>query len=364
VVTLCGALAVASCSDSGTGPPQAGEIHVEGRVERSLTIQLLLVVGGDTLPRSAVEWTVQPSGSATLLPGGLLRLEEVGSLTISGTGSRGVGDITLQVTPPPRIVFSMSVAGNRDIYSVALDGRDLFRQTDSPFSDVEPTAKGGQVVFTSYRHGNGELYRVPVAGGPALRLTNSAAHETQPRYSPDGTRIAYTSDAGGATRVWTATSEASQPSRAAPGLGLGGSVEGSPSWSPQGDRLVFMSTAAGVADLYIVQLQSGAAQPLVSSPDPDVEPAWSPDGTQVAFASARGGQTDLYRVRLSDQTVTRLTDRAGIDGEPAWLPDGRLVYVAWTGFDSELRWLDPEHPGVTHDIPLLGQQPRHPQSLP
>src|SRR5439155_5585384 len=98
---------------------------------------------------------------------------------------------------PTAIVFDWSRNGSRSIYRAALDGTDTLRLTSVAADDEHPSERAGMVVFTSYRDGNAELYAVAGTGGAAHRLTTTAANETQPALSPDGTKIAYVSDASG-----------------------------------------------------------------------------------------------------------------------------------------------------------------------
>lgn len=353
-----------ACSDPGTGPEPTAEVHVAGRAERSLTVELQFVINGSTVPPASVSWTAEPATAATPVDGGRLRLEEAGPLVIRGTAQGTTASLTLDVAEPPLIVFAMTADGSRDVYRARLDGRELVRLTDPSYFDVEPTASTEHVVFTRYGAGAGDLYRVPVEGGPETRLTNTPVAEVEPALSPDGTRLAFARDTRGTPKVWVASIDALDEGRAVLGDELADAIESSPSWSPAGDRLVFMSTARGQADLYIAEVATGVAEVLVDDVSPDVEPAWSPDGSRVAFASERNGQTDLYVVETDTPQATRLTNRAESDGEPAWLPDGRLVYVAWTGMESELRWLDPEDPDVSIMIPVPGERPRNPAGIP
>src|SRR5690625_4538791 len=106
--------------------------------------------------------------------------------------------------PSPFVAFDLLIGGNRDIYRVDLDGSGLERLTTSPAEDREPTVAGESVVFVSYRDGNAELYALSLADPEAapVRLTTTAASETQPALSPDGSRLAFMSDVSGVPRLW------------------------------------------------------------------------------------------------------------------------------------------------------------------
>ena len=87
------------------------------------------------------------------------------------------------------------------------------------------------------------------------------------------------------------------------------------------------------------------------------------DGERVAFVSNRDGDTELYLMEVASGSVTRLTQRADSDAHPAWLPDGRIVYVARVEGQRVLRWLDPEDPSETHDIPTGAGEVGNPAAL-
>ena len=158
-------------------------------------------------------------------------MTRAGALTVSVKLSDTTASTSFTIAAPPKILFDMSVAGNRDIYRVSLDGNDLERLTTDPANDVHATMSHGRVVFTSYRDGNAELY---VAGaGPSgadLRLTTTTANETQPALSPDGQHLAYLRDDAGAPKVWIAASDATGAARLTKNFGFSASVEGSPAF--------------------------------------------------------------------------------------------------------------------------------------
>ncbi|HEX6910448.1 MAG TPA: hypothetical protein VF142_08635, partial [Longimicrobium sp.] len=233
----------------------------------------------------------------------------------------------------PVVLFDRNVSGNRDIYRVALDGSDLVRLTTATGDDVNPTVGGSLVVFTSFRSGNAELWSMPLAGGTQTRLTTTGAAETDPALSPDGTRLAYVTNAQfGTGKVWTAAPVAglTGAARATPaGFGLDGAPELGPAWAPTGSRLALVSTGAGSPDVFDFTMP-GTPTLLSGHPDySEVDPAWSLDGTRLVYVSTATGDGDLYLFDTRTGQTTRLTTRAGADAAPTWLRDGRIVYQAW-----------------------------------
>lgn len=243
----------------------------------------------------------------------------------------------------PAIVFDMAVTGNRDIYRMGIDGRDLTRLTTNLTTDQTPTVANGRVVFTSYRDGNAELYSVPLKGGAETRLTNTLANETNPALTPDGSWLAFVRPNGAGTRVYYArpdsvatTTQAVNPSSTTD------AIESTPSWASS-TLLAFGSTMASSSDIYGIT-PGGSASLLAGGSTAEVEPAWSPDGTQLAFASNRTRDTELYLLTVSSGTLTRLTTRTGSDNAPSWLLDGRIVYTCTQVTTLRLCIMDPSNP--------------------
>lgn len=263
----------------------------------------------------------------------------------------------------PVVIFDASVGGNRDIYRVAVDGSDLVRLTTHTATEENPTVSQRTVVYTSYRNGNADLYSIPITGGAETRLTTSTLNETDAAISTDGTRLAYTRELGGLTRLYTA--DLATPTTATLLNAGSGVIEASAQWSP-GDTLVYMSTAAGNADLW--RNTVGGTQALVAgtSNSAEVEPAWSHDGARIAFASDSLGDTELFVKDMATNTTTRVTNRVGSDGSPSWLRDGRIVYTcttATTPLARRLCILDPDTPAY-QEIPVTGLEPRRPWAVP
>jgi Tol biopolymer transport system component len=367
IAGLCVILAGVSGCGGATGPQFLLDVTTDGRLERSAVVDVQVRFQGGLVDDSLVQLTADPDNAVQLLSATRARFVSAGPVTLTAEaevepGRIERGELTLDVAVPPRIVLDLLRAGNRDVYSMALDGMDLVRLTMASGDDIDPTAAGALVVFTSYRDGNAELYSVPVGGGTAVRLTASAEDETQPALSPDGARLAFATNPSGVPRIWTADSGASGAQAATPGFSSPAAIEASPSWAPTGTRLVFVSTTNGTANLFTVQT-GGQPSELLAGSDTDVEPAWSPDGTQVVFASDRTGDGELFLLTIGTGALAQLTNRVGDDGEPAWLPDGRIVYTAFGNGAPSLRWLDPANPAAVFEIPTSGDEARRPARL-
>jgi TolB protein len=101
----------------------------------------------------------------------------------------------------------------------------------------------------------------------------------------------------------------------------------SPKWSPDGSRIAYVSFESGNSAVYIQNILTGARQ-LVSGRAKGINsaPAWSPDGTKLALSLSYTGNPEIYVMDLGSRAETRLTQGLAINTEPVWSPDGQSIY--------------------------------------
>ena len=215
--------------------------------------------------------------------------------------------------------------------------------------------------------------------GRHARPLSSVDNSSTPRWSPDGTRIAYLGTAGdGSTQLFMYWAE----SNVTTAISHFTESPSSLAWSPDGrwlaftmpvaaerkplkvelpeapkgakwaeppkliDRLVYRVDGEGYlpntfSQLFVIAADGGAPRQLTHGDfDHDGTPAWSADGRSVVIAANRRADADfepldseIYRVDLSDGSIHALTDRRGPDLNPVVSPDGRQI--AYLGFDDK-----------------------------
>lgn len=195
-----------------------------------------------------------------------------------------------------------------------------------------------------------ELWLVNSTGIGATRLTFNAALDEDPAWSPDGARLAFTSDRDGNQEVYVMNADGSNPQRLTSSPG----VDAQPAWSPDGTRIAFMSARSGDAEIYVMNADGSDPVRLTTTPGPDLDPTWSPDSRRLAFSSARGGQAHVYTMEVDGTNQVQVTFTQGGFFEahqPAWSPDGRsLVFIASVAGDAgttvrDLQQVNPDGTG-------------------
>jgi TolB protein len=101
----------------------------------------------------------------------------------------------------------------------------------------------------------------------------------------------------------------------------------SPKWSPDGSRIAYVSFESGNSAIYIQNIATGARQ-LISGRGKGINsaPAWSPDGTKLALSLSYTGNPEIYVMDLASRQETRITRTLAINTEPVWSPDGQSIY--------------------------------------
>jgi Tol biopolymer transport system component len=157
------------------------------------------------------------------------------------------------------------------------------------------------------------IYRVATDGaGTPTRLVASTMRDQSPDYSPDG-RMAFVSDRSGSAEVWIARADGSHQMRV---TSFNGPAVNNPRWSPDGRRLAFDSRPLGHPTIYIADCESidkpcGEPRLRTNGNGVEVLSSWSADGQFLYFASDRTGRWEVWKEPAASGDSIQLTRQGG-----------------------------------------------------
>lgn len=200
--------------------------------------------------------------------------------------------------------------------------------------------KTGKIVFTSYLstgegvdnpEGDSEIFAINPDGTGLIQVTRNATYESEPVWSPDGTRVAFVRSDGHDNEIYTISTGGGEPTQVTDNE----YDDHEPAWSPGGSKIAYVGEVPDdpatleydpKESLHTIPT-SGGQPTLVYGGYGDVnDPTWSPGGTKIAFGSGK-----VWTVPASGGPLTAVTRQQvvwsdyGID----WSPDGsKITYVA------------------------------------
>jgi len=215
---------------------------------------------------------------------------------------------------------------------------------EGTWMNVDVSPDGRTIAFDLL----GDIYTMPITGGPAIRIAEGMPFEVQPRFSPDGRQIAFTSDRGGGDNIWIMNLDGSGKRQLTKETFT---LLNNPAWSPDGRYIAARKhfttqRSAGTGEIWMYHVGGGGGVALVERPNPQHqkelgEPMFTPDGSGIYFTRdttpggtfqyAQNSNQQLFAIERYDlKTAERTTVASGVGGSvrPAPSPDGKhLAFV-------------------------------------
>ncbi|MGH3089700.1 MAG: hypothetical protein ACRDSJ_20635, partial [Rubrobacteraceae bacterium] len=197
-------------------------------------------------------------------------------------------------------------------------------------------------------------------GTGSQRLTNTAVVESEPAFSPDGTKIAFVAnsfdvDEQTDLEIWTMNADGTDRTQ----LTSNTFPDTQPAWSPLGDKIAFVSARTGDTDRNVYVMNAdGGGQTSITPNSPtgcssncyqgnDDDPTWSPDGTKIAYVHgygpptnpfAGGGVPNIWTMDPNGDNKTNVSNNPDVSSVmPAFSPDGaKIAYVGATDTNRDI----------------------------
>ncbi len=195
-----------------------------------------------------------------------------------------------------------------------------------------PGVAGTQIAFISDRTGNKELWMMDYDGANQHMLLQLKTISLTPRFSPDGSRIAFTcyGDAGGGFVSAQICMYSMETGKRVAFMRYRG-TNSAPTWAPDGSKVMFSSSMHGDPELFTIDVSGGNLKRITYSAGVDTSPAWNPKtGQTVVFVSDRAGIPQLYMMNADGTNTSKISlEDRGYVIDPAWSPNGQLLAFSW-----------------------------------
>jgi Tol biopolymer transport system component len=258
-----------------------------------------------------------------------------------------------------RILIASNRSGAYDIYSVAENGVTRARLTNSGnafgarFSPNGTRIAFARIVATSpvwLSH----IFVMNADGSAARDISSSAdVSDTDPDWSPDGTRIAFVrTPRAGAPEIWVMNADGSAARRAialSPATGIAATSTSDfspqPRWSPDGGRIAYAAVPRGrntgaplYPNIFVVNANGTGETQLTDNDLINSSPVWSPDGSQIVWSAKDFINRQNWRVwTMSASGGNQRTLIGGLGGDPnngvqavEWIGN-RILLAGWSG---------------------------------
>ena len=346
-------LILASSTEASPAPIYLGELNRSGEGRLAVTIdssdanieklarRAFGLHGGYLLANSqdnaVFRISIEPAGNSTVIlavGSGKPYTEQLRD-TVTGTDLQNAvmraGDLAVRATLHKKGFFAGKLAfvakqeGISEIYISDL----LFTRVRALTSErsllTGPrwSPDGSRLLYTTYfKTGFPDIYMIDLGTGRKSPIATYKGTNTGAVFSPDGKQIVMSLSGSGNSEIYVCDSLGKNMRR----LTSNKSLEASPCWSPDGTRIAFTSDELGKPQIYEVLSSGGSAKRIPTNISKYcTEPAWNPiDANQIAFtASVNGGfQIALYNYKNRKSEI--LTGGAS-SVEPTWLCDGRHI---------------------------------------
>jgi Tol biopolymer transport system component len=273
-----------------------------------------------------------------------------------------------------RIFYSSFSPQDWDIYISGDSGKSISKFTDHPSLDYDAVISpdGKWVVFTSERSGIPQLYVKAIDSTmPPTPLVTSNSFQDQAAFSPDGAQLAFVASHEGNAEIYLIPflPDSTQDISSAVNLTQHPGGDFRPAFSPDGRKLAFSSDRGHkivphprfsfarqrIGDVYSVDITGENLTRLTDSESWDGSPVWSADGTKIIFYSGRTGKNTIFEMNADGSGQKQLIEFSGPAISPRLISDNRIAFTTWNSQrDFKIMQFNPSADEIT---PLFSDNP-------
>lgn len=269
--------------------------------------------------------------------------------------------------PNGRIAFESSRTGNTDIYTMGPDGSTQINLTNNPAIDVFPawSPDGSKITFSSDRAeaGNLDVYVMNADGSGVMRLTNAPGEDRGTSWTSDGQTIVFHSarlrDATHTFDVFTMNADGSNQTKifnnGSAAYVCGDSTNGIITFNSNGNPLG--TNPEGDFEIFTINITGGDVFQVTSNTVLDSGPKWAPDCSMISYNTLDAGNSlDIHRINANGTGDVNLTNTPGIfDAFSAWSPNGnKIVFSSNRDVNFEIYTMNATNGGNVKRLTFTG----------
>ena len=227
-----------------------------------------------------------------------------------------------------KIAFaSTGTTGIKEIWTCTFDGDEPTQVTRNAAITLTPSwsPDASKIAYTSYANEKPDIYIQKARPGARRELvTAQGTTNITPTWLPDGKNMAASLTINGDQAIYLLTEKGKIRKRLTRKWSKWG-IDVSPVFSPSGDRMAFVSKRSGTPQIYVKHLKSERIERLTFDGRYNTSPTWSPTGDRIAYAGFQEGRFDIYVMDAQGGRPMQLTRDTGDNETPSWSPDGSLL---------------------------------------
>jgi TolB protein len=237
---------------------------------------------------------------------------------------------------PAQIVFSSDMTGDFEIYMMNLPdegeiAEDATRLTKTDGTDTFPRwSPDGTMI--AYQNGDFDIVIMDAQGDVVETFVSSETGELAPTWNPLGTALAFISTDGrrtviGIQMLWFRDDiELPEVTPTRFYMAIDEVRKHLPDWHPSAPVIALEANWDGNPDVFMYDTLLEQYRNLTNTPYDEMAPSWSPDGEQIAFGAAPDGRhMDIWVITRESEAASQLTDFRGLATSPQWSPDGDYI---------------------------------------